>query len=526
MGPIPGDAATIRTTAVVLAVGTLVRLGLAALLDPGLDEAYAMAVATQWQLSWFDHPPMVFWWIHAMRGIAEPFFADAVPVVVLRLPFVLAFTATSAVMFDLTRRLWGAKAGLWALVALTLAPFFAVSPGSWMAPDGPLVLFLALTARLLIEILFFAPEAARERRLWIAAGLTFGLAGLSKYHAALFALGALVFVLATPHRGRLAAPAPWLAVVIAGVVVSPVLIWNAENGWVSFVFQLSRSAGRKGINWPGLGRAVLGQMAYLGLWTLVATVVAAASRLRTDRNLAGPVAFLTALALPPIVVFTSVPLWGGDALPHWQMPGWIFLLPILGHAVAELEARRTAAFRLAHGFAVANTALLALAIAAVVVFRALPPSPATIAHLRIGGFLEESVTWRGLAAGLAERGLLTPALSTTAPQDRPLVVAFHWIEATRLTEALGPHATVAVFGRDPRGFAFLVDPSAWIGRDVLLIGRPKTFARALEAVRPLFSRVDFQAPVVVKVGDTTLFEAQVAIGRSLTSPYPLPYPRR
>jgi 4-amino-4-deoxy-L-arabinose transferase-like glycosyltransferase len=415
---------------------------------------------------------------------------------------------------------------LWTLVALTLAPFFVVSAGSWMVPDGPLVLFLALTARLLVEILFFAPDAVRERRLWLATGLTLGLAGLSKYHAALFALGALAFILTSSHRRRLTNGGPWLAALIASVVASPVLIWNAGNDWVSFVFQSSRGAGRNGISWSGLGRAMLGQMAYLGPWTLVAAAAAAVSRQRADRKHAGPGTFLVALALPPIVIFTAVPLWGGDALPHWQTAGWLFLLPILGRAIAEAEARRAAPSRLALGFAVVNTALLALAIAAVAVFRALPPSPAIIARLRISGFLEESVTWRGLAASLAERGLLAAASSRMAPQDRPLVVAFHWIEAARLAEALGPQVTVSVFGRDPRGFAFLVDPAAWIGRDVLLIGRPKTFARGLEAVRPLFSRIDLQAPLAVKVGDTILFETHMAIGRSLTSPYPLPYPRR
>lgn len=524
----PSNAAMIRAAMVLLVIGTLVRLGLAALLDPGVDEAYAMAVATQWQLSWFDHPPMAFWWVRAMHGFSAPFFGDAVPVVMLRLPFVLAFTATCAVMFDLSRRLWGERAGLWTLVALTLAPFFLLSAGSWMVPDGPLVLFLALTARLLAEILFFAPapDAARERRLWLAAGLTLGLAGLSKYHAALFAFGALAFFLVTPHRRRLAAPAPWLAVVVAGVVVSPVLIWNAENGWVSFLFQSSRGTSRGGINWSGLGRAALGQMAYLGPWTLIGAVAAAVSLLRADRNVASPSAFLLALALPSIVVFTAVPLWGGNALPHWQMPGWLFLLPILGRAIADVEIQRGEASQVARRFAVAATAVLALAIAGVAMFRALPPSPQTIARFGIGSFLEESVTWRGLATSLVDRDLLAATSSTTASLERPLVVAFRWIEAARVAEALGQRATIAVFGSDPRGFAFLADPAAWLGRDVLLIGRPRTFARGLDAVRPLFSRVDRQAPIAVKFGDITLFEAEVAIGRSLTSLYPLPYPRR
>jgi 4-amino-4-deoxy-L-arabinose transferase-like glycosyltransferase len=205
--PQPSDRSSptaVRAAVMVLVVGLAARLGLAALLDPGLDEAYAIAVSRQVALSWFDHPPMVFWWAAAARGVAGLWFADPVPVVFLRLPFVVAFTATSWILFDLTRRLWGARAGLWALVALTLAPFFLVSAGTWIVPDGPLVLFLAATARVLIEIVFFRPEERREQQLWLLAGLFLGLAGLSKYHAALFAFGAFAFLLVTPHRFLLA----------------------------------------------------------------------------------------------------------------------------------------------------------------------------------------------------------------------------------------------------------------------------------------------------------------------------------
>jgi 4-amino-4-deoxy-L-arabinose transferase-like glycosyltransferase len=518
------NAATLRAAALVIMTGTLIRFGLAALLDPGVDEAYAVAVATQWQLSWFDHPPMAFWWVKAMREIAKPFFGDDVPVLVLRLPFVFAFTITSVVMFDLTRRRWGPRAGLWMVLALSLAPFFVVSAGSWLVPDGPLVLFLSLTAWLLDRILFSEHTAAGERRLWLAAGLTLGLAGLSKYHAALFAVGAAAFVLATPHRRRLMIPAPWLAVAIAGLVVSPVFIWNVQHDWASFRFQSSRGVGSGGTNWSALARSVFGQMAYLGPWTLVAALAATISVPWMRGNRAGPAAFLAALGLPSIILFTAVPLLGGDALPHWQMPGWLFLLPILGHAIASLEARRHRLHCAARSFAVTAAAVLGFAIIAVMLIRYMPPSSALIARLGLNTFLEESFTWRGLADSLAERGLLP--MPVTTPQDRPLIVAFNWLEASRLAEALGPRATVLVFSDDPRGFAFLADPAAWIGRDVLLLGRPDVFARGLRSVRPHFNRIDRQFPVAVEIGNEILFEAEVAIGRKLLSAYPLPYPRR
>jgi 4-amino-4-deoxy-L-arabinose transferase-like glycosyltransferase len=517
--------AMLRAATCIILAGALVRLGLAALLDPGVDEAYAMAVAAQWQLSWFDHPPMAFWWVKAMRELARPFWGDDVPVVILRLPFVLAFTATSVVMFDLTHHRWGPRAGLWMLLALSLAPFFLVSAGSWMVPDGPLFLFLALTARLLDRILFTACEPARRRRLWYAAGLTLGLAGLSKYHAVLFALGAAAFILATHHRSQLKNSAPWVAVAIAAATVSPILVWNAQHHWVSLLFQSSRGLGSSGPDWTGFARAMLGQLAYLGPWTLIASIAALSWSLRTTDSRTGPAAFLAAIGMPPIVLFTAVPLWGGSALPHWQMPGWLFLLPMLGFAIAVLDSRRYKLVRLAKAFAVTALAGLAFAIVAVTVIRVAPPSSTLVARLGLGGFLQESITWRGLADGLSERRLLPATSHMGVPQDRPLVVAFEWIDASRVAEVLGPRATVIVFDNDPRGFAFLADSAAWLGRDVLFVGRSGRFAGGLELAQPYFTRIDRQAPIPITLGNETLFQVEAALGRSLISPFSLPYPR-
>lgn len=521
------DASNMRKVAAIIAAGLCLRLGLSALLDPGVDEAYAMAVSRQWQLSWFDHPPMVFWWVQATRLAASIAFGDAVPVFVLRLPFVIAFTVTSVVMFDLTRRLWGAGAGIWTLLALSLAPFFVVSTGTWMVPDGPLVLFLSMAARLLVEVLFFAHSHRTRRHLWLAAGLMLGLAALSKYHAVLFAGGVAFFMMATPHRRQLAGSAPWLAAAVAIVVASPVLIWNADNQWVSILFQASRGLGRDGVNWSGFGRAILGQMAYLGPWTLVAALLTLVSQLRFDRKLNGPTAFLSSVGLPAILLFTAVPLLGGGALPHWQMPGWLFLLPVLGRGIAESWLSQSGAgFRHARRFAVTAGVLLVVAVAVAGGVRFLPPSSATLGRLGIGSFLQESVTWRGVSAGLAARGLTKIGRDGSTEARRPLVVAFHWIDASRLAETLGSQATVVVFGKDPRGFAFLSDPAEWLGRDVVIIGRPKTFEKGLNALQPLFSQIDVQPPIPIKLGGSVLFEAHVAIGRGLKTPYPLPYPRR
>lgn len=515
-----------RAPGLAILAATLFRLLLAAVIDPGVDEAYAIAVATQWQLSWFDHPPMAFWWVKGMREIARLVFGEDVPVLVLRLPFLIAFTLTSVVMFSLTNRRWGPRAGLWTVLALTLAPFFAVSAGSWLVPDGPLILFLSLTAWLLDRILFSENTPERECGLWIASGVTLGLAGLSKYHAALFAVGAALFIIATPHRLCLKHPAPWFAVLIAGIVASPVFLWNIQHDWVAFVFQSSRGVGSGNPDWAGFARSILGQAAYLGPWTFIGALVATIVMLRKGAIRSGPAGFLAALGLPAIFLFTAIPLWGGDALPHWQMPGWLFLLPILGYSLATLEARGHGAARAARQFAFVAAAALLVGISAVLMIRYIPPPPAVTARLGLNAFLAESVTWRGLADKLIARGLLSSSMTAASPPETPLVVAFNWVEASRLAEALGSRASVRVFGGDPRGFAFLLDQTAWTGRDVLIISRPGGFDRGVRSIHSLFTRIDLQAPVAVEIGGQTLFDAQVAIGRNFLSPYPLSYPRQ
>ena len=40
--------------------------------------------------------------------------------------------------------------------------------------------------------------------------------------------------------------------------------------------------------------------------------------------------FLLCLSLPPIVVFSVTPLWGGRGFAHWAMPGWFFTFALMG----------------------------------------------------------------------------------------------------------------------------------------------------------------------------------------------------
>src|SRR5690606_38962131 len=118
--------------------------------------------------------------------------------------------ASSWLLFRLTADHFGQRAGLWATAFFTLAPFFFLSAGSWLVPDGPLLFFLALCALALSRITF-ADESAHEWGWWLIFGGALGFALLSKYHAALFATGAAILFAASPRlRAWLARPQPYV----------------------------------------------------------------------------------------------------------------------------------------------------------------------------------------------------------------------------------------------------------------------------------------------------------------------------
>ncbi|MDR3494861.1 MAG: glycosyltransferase family 39 protein [Ancalomicrobiaceae bacterium] len=506
----------------VIAIAALARLLFSGFLDYGVDEAYAVSVARHFQWSFFDHPPIAFWTVGAMEFL----FGSQAPHWLMRLPFVVAFSVTSYLIYDLTRRLFDARAGLWAVAALSTAPFFFASAGSWLVPDGPLDLWLAATAILLARILFADLTRAEVAESWLGAGLTFGLAGLSKYHALLFAFGAVVFIVATRHRSQLAAKAPWIAGILALAVISPLLVWNADNHWISFAFQSGRAGAAKGLQPFNVVQSLLGQAAYLLPWTLVALAYALVAPLAyrpkwlESANERERALFLAALALPAVALFTLAPILGGKGLPHWPMPGWLFAFPLLGKWLATGETRGSRAPAVMVTVSAAITAIAAFAVT--LLLRS--PLIATWA-LSTPGMLDgpaylkplyqEASDWQGLPAALADRDITF--------NDKRFAVALNWREAARIGAALGRSVDVAAFDADARGFAFLTDQKALLGRDAVIIGEWRPMLTIDDRFKDYFREIERPQLITLSLAGGIPRTMSVAVAHQLIKPFPLPY---
>ncbi len=283
-----------------------------------VDEAHYLLYAYHPALSYFDHPPLVGW-------VQWPLVTMDAPVVFLRFVPGLFWLGTVLGVYRLAGHLQGnsnfghaGDAGLWALAALALSPLLHVL-GIGLVPDTLLMFFTVLLIGQTLRLM--QPDALAYAGDWLLWGCLLGLAGLSKYTAIFMALASGLCLLSAHGLRLLRTPWPWLAALLALLMVSPVLVWNAQHEWVSFRYQGQHGAG-SGWHLADVARFALLQLLAFGpllLWGLWGYSKQGVLRLF--------------FAVPWVVL--AYLAGGGSSLPHWTAPAWVALAPFAGVALAR-----------------------------------------------------------------------------------------------------------------------------------------------------------------------------------------------
>ncbi len=203
------------------------------------DECYYWVWSQHPALSYVDHPPVIAWLIRLgthFEGNTE--FGVRWPMGILAVGMVL-------ILWRVSLRLCPDKlAAGFVAVSLLLSPMVGIM-GSIATPDTP-AMFFQTAALACVLLVFLTPSAGtpgegneREALLWLAFGLFLGLALDSKYTSVFLGVSVLIALLIDRQgRRQLAARWPWIAAAVTLAVFSPVIIWNATHGWISFKFQL------------------------------------------------------------------------------------------------------------------------------------------------------------------------------------------------------------------------------------------------------------------------------------------------
>jgi 4-amino-4-deoxy-L-arabinose transferase-like glycosyltransferase len=250
-------------TIIVVVAFTILRVIAAATLDLRSDEAYYWTWTQQWVLSYLDQPPMVAWF----ERLGQLIFGDTA--FGARFAQLIALPLIQLLLADIARR----RTGNWnAALFVVLAVECALDYGLFVIvvePSAPLLLFTSLMLWVLCRL-----DETMDPVWWVAVGAAGGLALLSKFTIVLLAPALLVFlVLAPRHRRWLLTRWPYLALAIAALIFSPVLLWNAQHGWVSLQYQSVRLASGQAGSLGEFLRFVIFELLFVGVVLLPATLI-------------------------------------------------------------------------------------------------------------------------------------------------------------------------------------------------------------------------------------------------------------
>ncbi|MGB8399239.1 glycosyltransferase family 39 protein [Bradyrhizobium sp.] len=348
----PNEARLVRNTVLTVLALVALRLVAAAWTPLTFDEAYYWMWSKGLAGGYYDHPPMVAFVIRLGTLIAgDTELGVRLISILLALPMSWAVYHAAAILFG------GRRVASAAAILLNITLMAAVGT-MIVTPDAPLLVAASFVLFSLAKVLQTGRGA-----WWLAVGVAAGAALLSKYTALFFGPAILIWLVAVPKLRRwLLSPWLYLGGLVALAMFSPVILWNADHRWVSFIKQMGRARiedfrpafiaeliptqiafatplvfilGAMGLY--ALARRSIGAMAAPALinaniWTIVAYFIWHALHARVEANWFAPVypAFAVAAA-----VAAHLTQWDGsqqrviDFCRRWAAPTGVILFALL-----------------------------------------------------------------------------------------------------------------------------------------------------------------------------------------------------
>ncbi|MEI8004463.1 MAG: glycosyltransferase family 39 protein, partial [Methanothrix sp.] len=298
------------------------------------EEAYYWNYAQHLALGYLDHPPLSAWLIAAsVKLLGNSEFS-------VRLPAWLCSITSLFFAFHLVKEAFDRRTAWFGAAIFASVPYF-FGIGMAITPDAPLVTWWAASLYFLLCLIKKSENLSESCwKDWLGLGLCLGLGMLSKYTIALVGLSSLVvFIWHPPLRRYFLRPQPYLAVIVALAVFSPVIYWNATHEWASFAFQGSRR-----LNSETTFGLPLYLLHLLALATPTGIVAAGWFYWRSRREASvspATLRFCAALFLFPVAVFLFFSLRHGTKI-IWAGPAFLAALPLMArHLALGLEAAKT-----------------------------------------------------------------------------------------------------------------------------------------------------------------------------------------
>ena len=289
----------------VLTVLRLLAGGLSGLSE---DEAYYRLWGLDPAWGYFDHPPMVGWWVALGQWIAGDTALGT------RLAGILAAALGSAAIWRTAAILYNARAAGWAVLFFNAT--FLIGIGSLITtPDAPSVLFWGLTIWALAELLH-----SENANWWLAVGLFAGLGLVSKYSVLFLGIGIICWLVWVPSQRRAFTTWQlWAGGLIAVLICLPVVWWNADHEWASFVKQFGRAV-PQGWTAKYIFEFIGAEIGLLNPLVAVLAIVGFACAAKRTALKREPVASLLLLTTLPFLVYLTFHAFHGRVQANWPAP--------------------------------------------------------------------------------------------------------------------------------------------------------------------------------------------------------------
>jgi len=350
-----------RTLFVLLVVSAVIRGFVAGFIEFGFDEVYYWTYALYPDLSHFDHPPMVGWMIQIFTlnlWLDHEFF--------IRLAAVVLGTINTWIIFQIGSFIKDSRTGLYAAFLYSTSFYAFVICGIFIMPDGPQSLFWLLSLWFLLRALPDTSAGRTGRNFIFLAGITIGLALLSKYHSAFLVIGAFMYMLLY-NRKWFSVKETWYACILMILIFLPVILWNIDNEFISFTYQGSRTTTEGGVllHPEFLLVELLGEFFYNNPVNVVLIILAFIALSRGSGFLNKEYSRLILwISVPMVATFLVFSLFA-RTLPHWTGPAYFGFILITAAWISERSKTRYR-FKLFPGpIAIGSILMLTLIIMAV-----------------------------------------------------------------------------------------------------------------------------------------------------------------
>ncbi|MES2430854.1 MAG: glycosyltransferase family 39 protein [Bacteroidota bacterium] len=298
---------------------SILKFFIAGNIDLGTDESYYWLYAQKLQINYFDHPPMVAYWLRFFTGnlLLQQYE------VFVRLGSIVACGFSTWFMYKTVAEVHSQRAG-WIAACLYNASLYAtVTAGLLAMPDAPQMFFYTLSLWMLVKI--YSNEKAIYP--WILFGIASGLCIISKAHGIFLWVGVGTYVLFC-KRNWLGYYQLYLAALIAIIIASPIVFWNIANDFVTYKFHTNRVVIQEtGVNWMGFVRELIGEIIINNPFNIVLILLALFIKNKLVSIKQSPILIFNYIGLTLLFTIFFIALFR-ETLPHWSGVAYVALIPI------------------------------------------------------------------------------------------------------------------------------------------------------------------------------------------------------